>query len=143
MQAPVCMTEAPLPMEVFYLALGVAAQGGTRHAQSWMSDKHGRAALGLYSEDLSCPPQRRAAPAGGAGYGPISVTSGCKTSPLEQGAVHVRGSFFLTTAARLVINRSASPPATPAPGRAKLMAPDSESNRRLEPSDEADEQVNG
>ena len=34
--------------------------------------------------------------AGGcSGYGPISVTSGCKISPLEQGAVRVRGSFFL------------------------------------------------
>ena len=61
--------------------------------------------------------------AGGcSGYGPISVTSGCKISPLEQGAVRVRGSFFLTAAARLVINRSASRPRN-APGKAQSMVP--------------------
>jgi hypothetical protein len=52
------------------------------------------------------------APCGASGrreYGPISVTSGCKTSPLAQEAVRVRGSFSLTTDARLTINHVTRP----------------------------------
>ena len=126
MQAPSCLYDgSATSYGVKNLAFG--AEGGTRHAQSWMSDKHGRAALGLYSEDRSCPPQRRAAPAGAADMGPISVTSGCKISPLEQGAVRVRGSFFLNNRGAAVINRSASPPATPQrPGKSAINGPDSE-----------------